>query len=203
MLDQLSLPTRLREAERPFRLLLSMAVSAPIVEQNPYMLFKFVDCLACIPGKEEEALQIFDRATRLPPNRGPELAARGYISRMLRRVNRIAEAEKYEEEAVYVSAPSHCCRLHNLMLMLRIRSSITANIYDFTEAGVRGFLQDPYNPDAKNYILEHPRVVEWINEQRDFIRLYIGNDRQIMIRQDSTDVMAGLRIKMPESVYTL
>ena len=87
--------------------------------------------------------------------------------------------------------------------MLRIRSSITANIYDFTEAGVRAFLQDPYDPDAKNYILEHPRVIAWINEQQDFIRLYIGNGRQIMIRQDSTDVMAGMRIQMPESVYTL
>ena len=91
MFDQLSLPTRLREAERPFRLLLSMPVSASIVEQNAYMLFKFVDCLACIPGEEEEALQMFERATHLPPNRGLELAARGYISRMLRRVNRIAE----------------------------------------------------------------------------------------------------------------
>lgn len=66
-------------------------------------MFVFVNCLAIIPGKEDEALEVFARATRIDPDdHEPELTARGYLSRMLRRVDRITEAEEHEDHAAYV-----------------------------------------------------------------------------------------------------
>lgn len=84
-------------------MLFAIPWAAAQMEENAYLMFTFVNCLASIPGKEDEALETFDRVARIDPeDHEPLLTTRGYISRMLRRVNRITEAEEHEQRAAHV-----------------------------------------------------------------------------------------------------
>ncbi|KAF7796744.1 hypothetical protein EIP86_007927 [Pleurotus ostreatoroseus] len=103
---QMSLPNRLHEAEPYFRKLLALPDAAQKLERSSWLLFVFGDCLASIPGKEEEALEVFRRAQQHPTkNDFDELKSQGYISRMLRRMNRVTEAVELENTAAYVFSP--------------------------------------------------------------------------------------------------
>ena len=66
-------------------------------------MFAYANCLASIPGREDQALEAFEQALYMHPEEPDhKLVARGFMSRMFRRAGRIAEAEEHEEEAAYV-----------------------------------------------------------------------------------------------------
>lgn len=73
------------------------------LDGDPSLLLYWAASLANVPGKEDEALQIFDRGVRA--SRTPsmtDLWARANISRMLRRTGKVARAKKEEQIAAYV-----------------------------------------------------------------------------------------------------
>ena len=86
-----------------FSVVFSRPDGTELIEEEGSRMFAYVSCLASIPGKEDLALEAFEKALcKHPEEPDHELATRGSMSRMLRRAGRVSGAEEHKQEAAYV-----------------------------------------------------------------------------------------------------